>query len=90
VNAYGKKPDYRIEGKYFDCYAPSTDNLTTIRKHLSGKVKEHQADRIILNLDDCPRSMPEIRSILERRPIAGLNEILVIQNGNIVQFYPFT
>lgn len=90
VNEYGKTPDYRIEGKYFDCYAPSTDNLTTIRKHLSGKVKEHQADRIILNLDDCPRPMSDIRSILERRPIAGLKEILVIQNGNIVQFYPFS
>ncbi|MCU7722809.1 hypothetical protein ODJ79_03700 [Actinoplanes sp. KI2] len=89
-NAYGKKPDYRIEGEYFDCYAPSTSDLDNIRDQISDKVKSRQADRIVLNLDDCPRSLTDIRGVLMRKPVTGLNEILVIQGGEIVRFFPFS
>jgi uncharacterized protein YukE len=89
-NVHGKNPDYRIEGKYFDCYAPSTDSLDTIRKRISTKVKTKQADRLVLNLDDCPRSMADIRGMLERKPVTGLQEILVIRGGEIVPFFPFS
>jgi hypothetical protein len=57
---------------------------------VSGKVKEGQADRIVLNLDDCPRSMDEIRGVLERKPITNLKEILVVKDGKVVPFYPFS
>jgi len=89
-NERGKDPDYKIEGEYFDCYSPSTDKLDNIRDEVSGKVKEGQADRIVLNLDDCPRSMEEIRGVLERKPIKDLKEIIVIKGGKIVPFYPFS
>jgi hypothetical protein len=85
----GREPDYRIEGEYFDCYAPSSKNLDNIRDEVSGKVKEGQADRIILNLDDCARSTDEIRAVLERKPVADLKEILVVKDGKVVPFYPF-
>jgi uncharacterized protein YukE len=85
----GKNPDYKIEGEYFDNYAPSSKNLDNIRDEVSGKVKEGQADRIVLNLDDCPRSMEEIRGVFERKPIAELKEILVVKDGKVVPFYPF-
>lgn len=86
----GKNPDYKIEGEYFDNYAPSSKNLDNIRDEVSGKVKEGQADRIVLNLDDCPRSTDEIRGVLERKPIAALKQILVVKDGKVVPFYPFT
>lgn len=85
----GKNPDYRIEGEYFDCYAPSTDNLDQIRKGISRKVGEGQADRIVLNLDDCKRSTTEIAEILQRKPIDGLEEIIVVKDGQVIPFYPF-
>ena len=88
-NAFRKDPDYLIEGEYFDCYAPDSDNLDTIRKRISTKVKTRQADRIVLNLDDCPRSLADIKGVLMRKPVTGLKEILVIKGGEIVRFFPF-
>ena len=85
----GKNPDYKIEGEYFDCYAPSSPSLDQIRGKLSEKVSEGQADRIVLNLSDCPRSLAEIEGILRRKPVAGLQEILVIQDDELIRFYPF-
>jgi hypothetical protein len=87
--ANGKAPDYRIDGEYFDCYAPQTANLDNIRNQVSGKVKEGQADRIVLNLDDCPRSSDEIADILRRKPIEGLKQILVVVDSQVTSFYPF-
>jgi hypothetical protein len=43
-----------------------------------------------LNLDDCPRSMDEIRGVLERKPVTNLKEILVVKDGKVVPFYPFS
>ncbi len=85
----GKEPDYKIEGEYFDCYSPQTKNLDNVRDEISGKVKEGQADRIVLNLDDCPRTASEVADVLQRKPITGLKEILVVKDGQVVPFFPF-
>jgi uncharacterized protein YukE len=85
----GKNPDYRIEGEYFDNYAPETAGLGNIRKRLSEKVSEDQADRLILNMNDTPRTMEEIASMLRRRPIANLKQILVVKDGKVIQLFPF-
>jgi uncharacterized protein YukE len=86
----GKNPDYKIEGEYFDNYAPSSNDLDNIRDQISKKVKGDQADRIVLNLDDCPRSIEDIRGILERKPVGDLKEILVVRDGKVIPFYPFS
>ncbi|AVT36544.1 WXG100 family type VII secretion target [Plantactinospora sp. BB1] len=86
----GKNPDYKIEGEYFDCYAPESRNLDQIRKGISDKVADGQADRIVLNLDDCPRSQQEIEDILRRKPIEGLQEVKIVKDGQVIPFYPFT
>lgn len=85
----GKNPDYKIEGRYFDNYAPSSKDLDNIRDEISNKVKERQADRVVLNLDDCPRTQAEIEGVLRRKPIQGLKEIIIVRNGQVVPFYPF-
>jgi uncharacterized protein YukE len=85
----GREPDYKIEGEYFDNYAPNTNDLDNLRDGVSDKVKKGQADRIVLNLDDSPRSMDEIRGVLERKPVTGLKEIMVIKDGKVIPFFPF-
>jgi uncharacterized protein YukE len=86
----GKEPDYKIEGEYFDNYAPETGNLDNIRGKLSEKVSEGQADRIVLNMDDTPASMDQIADVLRRKPIADLKEILVVKDGKVIPFFPFS
>lgn len=84
----GKEPDYRIEGRVFDCYAPSSSNPDRIRNSVSRKVKEEQSDRIILNLEDSSVSPEELLKVLERRSIEELKEIIVIKEDKIMPFFP--
>jgi hypothetical protein len=74
TNPHGKNPDYRIEGEYFDCYAPDTDRVDNIRTKLSQKVASRQAERLVLNMDDTTVSMEELADMLRRKPIANLKE----------------
>jgi len=85
----GKNPDYRIEGEYFDNYAPVTDSLGNIRRKLSDKVRKEQADRLVLYMDDTSRSVDEIAGMLRRRPIPNLKQILVVEDGKVVPLFPF-
>ncbi|HZM82297.1 MAG TPA: hypothetical protein VFC19_41790 [Candidatus Limnocylindrales bacterium] len=53
----GKEPDYKIEGRYFDSYAPSTKDIDNVRDEISHKVRDPkngllQADRIVLDMQD--------------------------------------
>jgi hypothetical protein len=91
----GKEPDYRIQGDYWDCYAPTpTRSIDKIRKSIKDKVGEdaesRQADRIILNLDDNPADPAALKAILQRRPIPDLREIKIVRGGEVLDFYPFS
>jgi hypothetical protein len=83
----GKEPDYKVEGRYFDCYSPTSDDPDNVRDGISKKVRQEQADRIVLNLDDCPASADQIAGILRRKPISGLQEVLVVRNGQVMELY---
>lgn len=85
----GKNPDYKIEGEYFDCYSPDTAEVNQVRKMVSRKVKDGQADRIVLNLDDYPQSIDSFAALLRRKPIEGLKEMIIVKDGRVMQFYPF-
>jgi hypothetical protein len=43
-----------------------------------------------LNLDDTPVSLGSVEQALRRRPVAGLKEILVVRDGQVIRFYPFS
>jgi contact-dependent growth inhibition (CDI) system CdiA-like toxin len=90
TNQHGKNPDYKIEGEYFDCYAPQGDSLDNIRKRMSFKIHNDQTERIVLNLEDTSRMPEEIAAILHRRPMAGLKELLVVKDGKVTPLYPFS
>ncbi len=84
----GKKPDYKIEGETFDAYSPSGSNTDTIRKNISQKIKEGQTERIVLNLEDSNVNINDLESILNRKPIEGLKEIIVIKDGQVIPLFP--
>lgn len=82
------KPDYLIEGRIFDCYAPETVNAYNIVDTIAVKVGKKQTNRIILNLDDSTVSIEKIRNQLTSTVIPGLEEILIIKNNEIFPFFP--
>ena len=63
-NGYGIKPnsnpDFLIEDKVFDCYAPKVDtNTKGIVKEIYNKTKK-QTPNIVVNLDDYAGNIPEL------------------------------
>ena len=84
----GKQPDYLLEGRYFDCYAPLSGEVDQVRKGISRKVRRDQADRLVLNLADTSVPRQHVADILRRRPIANLEEIIVVDGEQTVAFYP--
>jgi hypothetical protein len=85
----GKKPDYRINGEYYDCYAPNSSSVRNIATNVAKeKVRRDQADRIILNLDDTSVEIEAIKKQLVDWPISGLKEVIAIKNGSVVPVLP--
>jgi len=84
----GKRPDYKLNGEYADCYAPSTDNARSIRDTIASKVNKRQADRIVLNLEDSQVSLDALKKQLADSPIADLKELIVIKGGKIILLHP--
>jgi hypothetical protein len=85
-----ENPDYKIEGRIFDCYAPSTAKVYNIVDTIAAKVGSGQADRIVLNLDDSKVSLEALRQQFISNPIPGLQEIIIIKEGIILEFFPFS
>lgn len=84
-----KQPDYRIEGKVFDCTAPARDtsarSVWTTVKH---KVKSEQAPRAVLHLDDSGLTIDQLRTQFRDWPISGLEEVLVVRGGEVIPLFP--
>jgi Contact-dependent growth inhibition CdiA C-terminal domain len=82
-------PDYEIEGRTFDCYAPrSSRTLKGIRTKLSEKIKKAQADRFVVNLDFTPHSPDDLRRHLIRDAPSRLREVIVVKDGVISHAWP--
>ncbi|MEG3847167.1 hypothetical protein QT971_31645, partial [Microcoleus sp. herbarium19] len=83
-----RNPDYKIEGRIFDCYAPTTSSPNKIIATLKQKVVNGQSDRFILNLDDTQVSLSDIQAHLNQYPAPNIREITVVRGGTILQFLP--
>jgi hypothetical protein len=83
-----KEPDYKLNGEYADCYAPSTDNPRNILDAIAKKVNKGQADRIVLNLEDSQVTLKALQQELLENPITNLKEIILIRDGKIILFHP--
>lgn len=85
----GKNPDFRIEGKVFDNYAPTAKNPRSIWSAVQKKVDSGQTERVVLNLGDSDADLGALRSQFQSWPMNGLKEVMVIDRaGNIVHLYP--
>jgi hypothetical protein len=86
----GKNPDYRIEGKIFDAYTPTTANPRNIWSNIQrGKIETGQTERIVLNLKNNDVDLEALRAQFRDWPMQGLKEMIVIdKQGNIQHFLP--
>lgn len=80
----GKKPDYRIEGEYVDCFAPITEKVGNIYREIQTKVLEGQVDRVVVNLDDTPVTCEDLQNLFAEYPLPGFKEALIIKGSQII------
>lgn len=85
-----KKPDFEIEGKIFDNYAPSANKGSRgIWSELEGKIVTKQADRFVINMNDSKLAVQELTKQFKDFPLENLKEILIIKDGKVIPFFPF-
>lgn len=90
-----KKPDFEIEGKVFDNYAPSANKpargiWAELRdKIIDPKTGAKQADRFVVNMNDSKLTIEQLKQQFKDFPLPGLNEIIIIKDGKVVPFFPF-
>ncbi|GAA2687718.1 putative T7SS-secreted protein [Streptomyces lunalinharesii] len=84
-----KNPDYKINGKVFDCYSPSSGSARNIAGEIQGKIDKEQTERVVLNLTDSPVDVSKMNAQLHDWPNPGLKEVIAIdKDGNILHLYP--
>ncbi|WP_158839987.1 CdiA C-terminal domain-containing protein [Saccharothrix deserti] len=89
VKPNGKAPDYLIEGKYFDNYAPGAASERGIHDNIQKKVASGQVDRVVVNFGDSHVDPQVVRDNLHNYEVEGLKEVVGIdKNKNLVRLYP--
>lgn len=83
-----RNPDYRIEERVFDNYAPTTKDARQIVEGINTKVGSAQADRIVLNLQDTPVKLHQVRQALNDNGSKNFKEIIVIAKDGSISRYP--
>lgn len=83
-----KKPDYKIEGKIFDCYAPTRNNPRAIWSSIRDKIEEEQTQRVVLNLDDSDADTKALFKQFSEYPISNLEEVIIVKRGSVFHLLP--
>jgi len=84
------EPDYLVEGRVFDCYAPTENtNARNIYSAVERKVEDGQTQRVVLNLEGWQGNMSDLQRQFDTWPIEDLKEVKAITpDGDIVQIIP--
>lgn len=84
------EPDYLIEGKIFDNYAPSSNKaIERVRDEISRKVRKGQTRNVVVNLNDSPIEPGALRQmLLDRKPIVDIESVIVVKGNRVVQIVP--
>lgn len=89
IEGSSKNPDYRMEGRIFDCYSPNKRTPTrSVWDRIQDKINGGQTKRVVVNLDDWKRSTRSLEKQLQQYPIKNLEEVIAIRDGNIIHLYP--
>ena len=83
------QPDYKIEGKTFDHYAPTSSNARAIFTTLKDKIDKGQASRFVVNLDNSAVSIEKLTDQFRNWKLEGLEEIILIKGDKVTLFFPF-
>lgn len=90
VGRASSRPDYLIEGRVFDCYAPkertSARNIWAVARR---KVESGQTQRLVVDLEDWRGDLSALRVQFKDWPVDTLKEVKVIMpDRQIIQIIP--
>ena len=82
-----KQPDLKINGELADVYSPYSANVDSIWKQVNAKANPaldtFQANSIVVNLSDSPLSASAATQYVQRNPIGGLKNLILIKDGKV-------
>jgi hypothetical protein len=87
-NELNPQPDYRIEGRVFDCKAPTTPRARNIASYMERKIEQGQASRFVINLDGSSVTPEALRHQLTTWPTPGLEEVIVVKGDQVLPLFP--
>jgi filamentous hemagglutinin len=83
-----KQPDLKINGEVADVYSPSSGNVQSVRDMINAKAnpaeKTFQANNVVVNLADSPLSASEVAQYVQRNPVGGLQNLVLIKDGKVI------
>ncbi len=84
---FQKQPDLRVNGELADVYSPSSGNVQTvwdaINKKSNPAFDTFQANNVVVNLADSPLTASEVAQFVQRNPVGGLRNLIVIKDGKV-------
>jgi hypothetical protein len=84
-----KDPDFRIEGRIFDSFAPSKGkSVRNIWSVTRGKVADGQTRRVSLNLDDSDVPISQLKEQFSKWPIQDLEEVMGVRDHKVYRIFP--
>ncbi|WP_232324281.1 hemagglutinin repeat-containing protein, partial [Variovorax sp. WDL1] len=86
-----KQPDLKINGEVADVYSPNSGNVQSIwdainKKANPAETRTYQAPNVVVNLADSPLSASEVAQFLQRNPVGGLRNLILIKDGKVTTF----
>jgi RHS repeat-associated protein len=77
-----RNPDLTVSGTIGDVYSPKDANLNNIYSTIEEKAQT-QGRTVVVNLNDSPYTPEQVIKDVQDAPIAKLNDLYVIKNGNV-------
>lgn len=85
----GTKPDYIIEGRVFDCYAPTTPRVRNVWDTARDKVvRKQQTQRVVIDLRHWDGDAQALLRQFAEYPIPGLKELKLITRTGLITDVP--
>ncbi|BEP54055.1 MULTISPECIES: hemagglutinin repeat-containing protein [unclassified Variovorax] len=83
-----KQPDLKINGELADVYSPRSGNVQSIwdvinKKSNPAEVNTFQANNVVVNLADSPLTASEVAQYVQRNPIGGLRNLIIVKDGRV-------
>ena len=88
IKGTSKEPDYLIEGKVFDCYAPYNKSkpVRGIWSEVRDKVLKDQTKRVVINLKNWEGDVSKLQQQFMDWSIEGLEELMYISKDGKIDY----